>query len=78
MLDSEESDKNVDDNDGATSSSSRLASGTLHVLVVGWRVGRFNQLTAHMRDVCYFRWWVLLQQLVLDVLELHKQAKNLL
>jgi len=40
MLDSEESDENVDDNDGATSSSSRLASGTLQVLVVGWRVGR--------------------------------------
>jgi len=29
MLDSEESDENVDDNDGTTSSSSRLASGTL-------------------------------------------------
>jgi len=29
MLDSEESDENVDDNDGATSSSRRLASGTL-------------------------------------------------
>jgi len=35
MLDTEESDENVDDNDGATCSSSRLASGTLHVLVVG-------------------------------------------
>jgi len=35
MLDSEESDEKVDDNAGAACSTSRLASGMLHVLLVG-------------------------------------------
>jgi len=61
MLDSEESDENVDDNDGATSSNSWLmASGTLQPIDRTHARRLLLQMmgavtSTHMRDVYYLR-----------------------